>query len=119
MQRVDELCSLAKQETNSLGCQTGEGRRKHDTDISDVDRDVEEVQGVVDDAGGDHQAWIHCPANDTAERVPCGLQRDGRSEMSYEDALKHAPCQTNCGTAERHASQLLPCFAVVGGGLTS
>ena len=75
MKRVDELCSITKQETNLLGCQTGEGWRKHDADVSDVDRDIEEVQSIVDDARGDHQARIDCSANDTTERVPCGLRK--------------------------------------------
>lgn len=39
------------------GSEGGEEGSQEDTDVADVDGDVEEVQDVVQSSRGDHQAW--------------------------------------------------------------
>ena len=53
--------------------QSREERSQEDTDVSDVNRDVEEAQHVMNGAGGDHQAGVDSPTYDPAQRVPGSL----------------------------------------------
>lgn len=50
---------LAGQQEGGDGGETAEHGCQKDAHVPDVDRDVQEVQNVVDEAGGDHQAWIY------------------------------------------------------------
>ena len=40
------------------------------SDLSDVERDVEVVEGVVDGAGGHHEAGVDSPTDDSTQRIP-------------------------------------------------
>ena len=51
--------------------QPRESGREHDTDIPDIDGEIQPVQDVVDDARGDHEAREDSRSDGPAERVPC------------------------------------------------
>ena len=61
------------EEVGGDGRQSGEERSQEDADVSDVDRDVEEAQHVVDGAGGEHEAGVDSSAHDPAQGVPGSL----------------------------------------------
>jgi hypothetical protein len=50
--------------TRETGC-------KEDTDVSYVDRESEETEGVIDDAAGYHQSGVEGTASNSSERMPC------------------------------------------------
>lgn len=54
-----------------IGSQGTEARGEHDTDVTDVDREMERVENVVDDTTRGHETWIDSTTHDTSERVPC------------------------------------------------
>lgn len=69
---------LSGDQVGSERSQAGEAGCKEHTDVADVDRDGEEAEEVVDDAGGDHEAWVEGATGNTAEGMPCSC----RSSMS-------------------------------------
>lgn len=49
---------LIGQEIGSICRQTRECRGQQDTDVSNINRDSEESEDVVDDTAGDHETWV-------------------------------------------------------------
>jgi hypothetical protein len=54
---------------SSEGAETG---GKENADISYVNREMKRMQSIIDDPAGSHETRIYRPANNTAQRVPCG-----------------------------------------------
>lgn len=50
---------LPSQQEGGDGGQTAEHRRQKDAHITDVDRDVEQVEDIVDKACSHHQPWVY------------------------------------------------------------
>ena len=45
------------------------GRQEH-ANVAHVDGEVEEVERVIEDCWGDHEARVNCAADDASERIP-------------------------------------------------
>lgn len=76
---------LPGQQEGGDGRQTAEHRRQKHTHIPDVDRDVQKIQDVVDQAGRDHQPWIHL--NKGARRQTAGVRSSGSWEKNSFSCL--------------------------------
>ena len=55
------------------GSECTEARREEDTNVPDIDREVECMENVVDDAAGHHQARVDSASYNTTKRVPGGV----------------------------------------------
>ncbi len=61
---------LLGEEVGRDGCQTTEERCQENANVSNVGRDVQVGEGVVDRPGGDHQAGVDGSTDDSAQWVP-------------------------------------------------
>ncbi len=52
------------------GGERTEARREEDTNVADVDREVQRVEDAVNDAAGRHQARVDGASYNTSKRVP-------------------------------------------------
>lgn len=50
---------LSRQQKGGDGGEAAEHRGQENTHVPDVDGDVQQVQHVVDEACGHHEAWVH------------------------------------------------------------
>jgi hypothetical protein len=51
--------------------EAGEGRGEEYADVTNVDGESQEAEGVVDDAAGYHQSGVESATGDSSERMPC------------------------------------------------
>ncbi len=53
------------------GSESTEAWSEEDTNVTDIDRKVQSMQDVVDDATSGHEAGVHSSAHYTSKRIPC------------------------------------------------
>ena len=63
---------------------------QEDTNISNMNRDVEETEGIMYASWGDHKARVDCATHNTAKRVPCSLIKP--VEKIVEAMFYHVRC---------------------------
>ena len=71
---------------------TWKQRCKEHTDVSDVNRNVEQTKDVVDAARCDHQTRVHCATNNSAQWVPGSLVKP--IEEIIETMFDHIGCRS-------------------------
>jgi hypothetical protein len=62
---------LGYAQVRRIGGESAEPRSEQDTNVPDIDREMQRMKKVVDDTTGRHQTGVDGPANDTAQGVPC------------------------------------------------
>lgn len=62
---------LVGQKVRRKRSKAGEGRRKEDAYVANVNGHGQEAQKVVDGAAGHHQPGVECATSDSSKRMPC------------------------------------------------
>ena len=65
-----DTVQLRREEVRHDGGQRGEEGGEEHANLPDINTDVDAVEKVVDDAGGDHETGVDGSSNDTTQRIP-------------------------------------------------